>query len=138
MSRPSMTGVAGTVPPASETNVGRRSIVAATASLTEPAGTWPGHQARVGTRTPPSQVEPLPPRSGPALPPSVPLMSHGPLSEVKTTSVSLSSPCARKVSSTWPTLQSTSSTQSPKRPFWDLPANAAPGQIGVWTALWAK
>ncbi len=91
MSRPSMTGSEGTVPPASVTNVGRRSIVPATASQTLPGAILPGHQARVGTRTPPSHVLPLPPRNGPALPPSAPLMSQGPLSLLKTTSVRPSS-----------------------------------------------
>ena len=77
------------MPPAIATQVGNRSIVPATASLTLFGAILPGHQARVGSRTPPSQVLPLPPRSGLALPPSAPLTSHGPLSLVKTTSVCL-------------------------------------------------
>ena len=64
------------------------------------------YHAIVGTRTPPSQVLPLPPRSGFALPPSVPLISHGPLSLVKITSVFSSSPFARSASSTTPTPRS--------------------------------
>ena len=40
-----------------------------------------------GTRTPPSNVVPLPSRSGPGEPAWLPYDSHGPLSEVKITSV---------------------------------------------------
>ena len=89
----------------------------------------------VGTRTPPSQVLPLPARSGFALPPSAPFTSQGPLSEVNTTSVFSASFSSRSVSSTRPTLQSTSSTQSPNRPLADFPRNFSPAWIGVWTAL---
>ena len=75
-------------------------MVPATASLVLFGAILPGHQAIVGTRTPPSQVLPLPPRSGFALPPSAPLMSHGPLSLVKITSVFSCSFSSRSVSRT--------------------------------------
>ena len=117
MSRPSITGSAGSWPPASDTNVGNRSIVPATASQLVPAGIRPGQQAIVGTRTPPSHVLPLLPRSGPAEVKSFTGPTHGPLSLVKITSVWSSSPCSRNVSSTRPTLASTSSTQSPNPPL---------------------
>jgi len=97
----------GTVPPARVTNVGSRSMLPATASHDAPAGTWPGHQAMVGSRIPPSHVVVLKPRSGAFTARGVP-----PLSEVKRTSVRESSFSSRRVSSTWPTLQSTCSTQS--------------------------
>src|SRR5688572_33368444 len=127
MLRPSIVGSVGTVPPASATNVGSQSMFPATASHVAPAGTRPGHHAIVGTRTPPSKVEPLPPRSGPASPPSLPLLSQGPLSLEKRTSVLPSSFSSRSSSSTRPTLQSSSSTQSPYRPFFDLSRNRSPG-----------
>ncbi len=98
-SRPSITGSAGTTPPAMLTAVGSKSMVPATASQTLPGAIFPGHHATVGTRTPPSHVLPLPPRKGNALPPSVPLISHGPLSLVKTTSVRSSSFSSRRLSS---------------------------------------
>jgi len=79
-----------------------------TASVSVPAGILPGHQAMVGSRIPPSSVLPLKPRSGALTPRGVP-----PLSEVKITRVFSLNPSARTVSSTCPTLQSTSSTQSP-------------------------
>jgi hypothetical protein len=133
-----MTGAAGTLPPASG-HAGGQHVDGAGDGIAHAAGAiLPGHQAMVGTRTPPSQVLPLPPRSGPALPPSAPLMSQGPLSLVKTTSVFRSSFSSRSVSSTRPTLQSTSSTQSPKRPFCDLPRNFLAGMMGVCTAVCGK
>src|SRR5689334_4140205 len=100
-----MTGSAGTLPPARVTKVGSRSIVPATALLTLFGAILPGHHASVGTRTPPSQVLPLPPRRGKALPPSAPLTSHGPLSLLKTTSVFSANFSSRRVSRTRPTLQ---------------------------------
>ena len=63
-SRPSITGSAGTLPPARATKVGSTSIVPATTSLLLLGAIFPGHHTRVGLRTPPSQVLPLPPRSG--------------------------------------------------------------------------
>ena len=113
-------------------------MVPATVSVDVPGAIRPGHQAMVGSRMPPSQVLPLAPRNGAALPPSLPFTAQGPLSLVKMTSVRWSSFRSRNVSSTRPTLQSTSSTQSPKRPLADLPAKAAPGWMGVWTALCAR
>ena len=62
-------------------------MVPATASLVLFGAIVPGQRAIVGTRTPPSQVVPLPARSGFALPPSAPLISYGPLSLVNTTRV---------------------------------------------------
>lgn len=136
MSRPSIMAAAGTSPPASDTNVGNRSIVPANASHSLPAGTRPGHQAIVGTRTPPSHVLPFDPRSGPAEPPSTPFTVQGPLSLVKITSVFSASPSLRIVSRIRPTLQSTSCTQSPNRPLSLVPRNRSPGKIGTCTAVW--
>src|SRR4051794_34415700 len=113
MSWPSILLSVGVLPPASFTNVGRKSMLPTTASQALLAAILPGHQAIVGSRTPPSQVLPLPPRSGPASPPSFPCVSQGPLSLLKTTNVLLLSFKSRKASSTLPTLQSTSSTQAP-------------------------
>lgn len=62
---------------------------------------------------PPSQVAPLPSRRMPAEPPWVLKMSHGPLSEVKTTSVFSWSLCWWSVLMIWPTDQSISSMTSP-------------------------
>ena len=133
-----MTGCAGTSAQAIFRQVGSTSMVPATAPHTLPGAILPGHHASVGTRTPPSQVVPLPPRKGPALPPSGPLMSQGPLSLVKMTSVFVSSCSSRSVSNTRPTLASTSCTQSPKRPFCELPWKALPGWMGVCTAVCGK
>ena len=113
MSLPSITRSAGGWPPANFTRVGSTSISLITASQEAPGAILPGHQAMVGSRTPPSQVEVLPPRKGPATPPFGPSLRHGPLSLVKSTRVRASSFSARSVSSTRPVLQSTSSTQSP-------------------------
>ena len=55
----------------------------------------PGHQARHGTRMPPSQVEPFPSRSRPAEPPCNFWISQGPLSLVKTTRVDSANPSSR-------------------------------------------
>jgi len=125
-SRPSITGSAGSLPPATATKVGKRSMVPATASLALLGAILPGHQAIVGTRTPPSHVLPLPARSGFALPPSAPFTSHGPLSLVKITSVRSVNFNSRRVSNTCPTLQSTSSTQSPNRPLAELLSGVDP------------
>ena len=68
MSRPSMTGSAGTLA------AGERHAASAAdrwcrrrRRTSLPGAILPGHQARVGSRTPPSHVLPLPPRNGPAL-----------------------------------------------------------------------
>ena len=58
-------------------------------------GIFPGHHAIAGTRIPPSQVLPLNPRNGLFTDRGVP-----PLSDVKITSVLLSSFSSRSVSST--------------------------------------
>src|SRR5690348_10729438 len=108
MSLPSMRRSAGTDPPASFTNVGSTSRLAVTASQVAPAGILPGHQAIVGSRMPPSNVLALNPRNGALLAARVP-----PLSDVNNTSVRPSSFNSRSLSTTRPTLQSTSSTQSP-------------------------
>src|SRR4051794_18203630 len=107
-SLPSILRSVGTSPPAILTKVGNTSRLAVMAAQVEPAGTLSGHQARVGSRTPPSNVDALLPRNGPLSAALVP-----PLSEVNSTSVLPSSFSSRSVSSTLPTLQSTSSTQSP-------------------------
>ena len=99
-------------------------MVPATPSFCDPALIFPGHQAIVGTRTPPSSVQPLLPRSGPDTPPALPFEAHGPLSVVKRTSVFSSSFSRRSVSRICPTLQSTSSTQSPNVPIIDLPTKS--------------
>ena len=78
--------------PASFRQVVNRSMVQASSWVTTPAGTRPGHQAMPGSRMPPSQVEPLPSRKGPAEPPASPSISHGPLSLVKKTRVLRSKP----------------------------------------------
>src|SRR5210317_547515 len=78
--------------PASETKVGNRSGVPEIASHLVPAATCPGHLTIVGSRTPPSRVQPLLPRSGPDTPPFLPFDAQGPLSDVKMTSVLLSRP----------------------------------------------
>ena len=67
--------------------VTKRSIVVATSRCTTPARTFPGHHAIAGTRIPPSHVDPLPSRNSPAEPPACSMISHGPLSLLKTTSV---------------------------------------------------
>ena len=103
-SRPSKIRSCGASPPLSFAKVGRRSMVVAISSETEPPGTVPGHQATVGSRIPPSQVVPFRPRRGAFTDPREP-----PLSEVKITSVSSAIPNSRTVSRIMPTLQSTSS-----------------------------
>ena len=50
-------------------NVGNRSSVLASSSLSCPWRICPGHQKIPGTRSPPSQVDILNPRNGAALPP---------------------------------------------------------------------
>ncbi len=100
------------------------SIIEVMASVEVLAGIVPGHQASVQVRMPPSNVCPLPPRSGPLLDPC---RRAPPLSEVKITSVRFSMPNARTVSSSSPTLESTSSTQSPSRPLGEPPMNRGAG-----------
>ena len=94
MSRPSMMRAVETGAPASFASVGSRSIVIAGSAPTAPLGMRPGQRAMNGTRTPPSNDVPLPSRNGPGDPAWLPYDSHGPLSEVKMTSV-LSSRFAR-------------------------------------------
>ena len=48
--------------------VGKRSIVIAGSEHTELAGIFPGHQANVGSRHPPSNMVPFPSRKGAAEP----------------------------------------------------------------------
>ena len=105
MSLPSITRSSGTSPPASLVSVGSRSMPVMASSDSVPAGIVPGQRATNGTRTPPSRVEPLPPFNGPALPP-VPVL--GPLSDVKMTSVFLSSPSSFRDRRISPVLQSSS------------------------------
>ncbi len=89
MSRPSI-GRSGSGAPASARD--RREEVDRHGRLAHhrAGGDRPGQRATNGTRTPPSKAVPLPSRSGPAEPAWSPYESHGPLSEVKTTSVSRS------------------------------------------------
>src|SRR5258708_17900302 len=101
------------MPPASLRRVGRKQVFPETAGNTVRAAVLPGHHARDGWRTPPSRVLHFPPRNGPAVPPSLPFTSHGPLSLLNITSVFSASFSSRSVSNTRPVLQSTSSTQSP-------------------------
>src|SRR4051812_49566053 len=126
MSLPSILLSSGTVPPARPTSVGSTSISLTGVSQTDPAAILPGHQTTVGSRMPPSRVEPFPPRNGPATPPFLPCANHGPLSLVNKTSVFRSSFNSFRVRRTRPALQSTSSTQSPYLPLADLPANCGP------------
>ena len=88
------------------------------AAVELPAAMRPGHQAIVQTRMPPSSVLPLPPRSGVLF---APWFTGPPLSLVNTTSVRPSSFSSLRTSSTHPTLQSTSRTQSWSRLPPDLP-----------------
>ena len=88
MSPPSILRSAGTLPPASFTNVGSKSIFARH-GVADAAG---GDRARATRRSsaracPLPRCVPLPPRSGPAMPPFLPCVSQGPLSLVKMTSV---------------------------------------------------
>ncbi|OQA40817.1 MAG: hypothetical protein BWY52_02770 [Chloroflexi bacterium ADurb.Bin325] len=105
---------AGAAVPASAAKVGRKSSEATISAVVLPAGTTPGHHSRHGTRSPPSHVENLPPRSGALLPPRSP---REPLSEVKTTSVLRSSPSRRSSWNNTPTLQSMHSTAAPYGPL---------------------
>ena len=84
MSAPSILRSAGTVPPASLTKR-RQHVDVRRRRHRRPCRrrSCPATRRCVGSRTPPSQVVPLPPRSGPATPPSLPCVSHGPLSLVK-------------------------------------------------------
>lgn len=105
--------------------VGSRSIMLAMSLSSCFAGILLGQRMIAGTRTPPSQLEYFPPRSGSALAPflSVSWPSGGPLSDRKITSVrwSISSLCSS--ARTFPRLQSSSIITSPYRPRRDLPAN---------------
>ena len=49
--------------------MGSRSIIRPGSSNSVPAGRWPGHEAMLGTRIPPSNTEPFDPRKPPAEPP---------------------------------------------------------------------
>jgi hypothetical protein len=98
----------GSGAPQSFAMVGKRSMVEAIPSLVLPRLIRPGQRARNGTRTPPSQVIPLRPRSLPGLP-----WNQGPLSEVKMTSVLESCPVRFSALNNSPMLQSSSSMTSP-------------------------
>ena len=137
-SRPSIFTSCLIFPPAKETKVGNTSVVPAMPADSVPGAMVPGHQARVGSRTPPSSVQPLLPRNGPDTPPALPLDAHGPLSLVNSTSVFSASFSSFKAPNTCPTLQSTSSTQSPYTPFLDLPAKSGCGYSGTCMAVWGR
>ena len=94
--------------PARAMSVGKRSMFIVGASTTRPAGSTPGHEAISGTRMPPSSGMPLRPRSPSALP-----WNHGPLSLVKTSSVSSRRPRSASAFTISPTLASSSATESP-------------------------
>ena len=91
-----------------------------------PAGIRPGQRIRHGSRTPPSRFVPLLPENGGAG------RRSGPLSEVKITRVRSSRPSSRKVAMIWPTDQSSSSTESPSRPWALLPLKSAEAATGAW------
>ena len=65
-----------------------------------PGGMRPGQRATNGTRTPPSNDVPLLSRNGPGDPAWLPYDIHGPLSDVKMTSVLSSAPVRLIASST--------------------------------------
>ena len=100
-----------------------------------PGDIFPGQRAIPGTLCPPSQVVPLPHRRRPAFPPLISPASAGlenddvlrhigyssialcyPLSAVKNTNVSLSTPAALSACMTCPTPQSSSARASPNDP----------------------
>ena len=114
------------------------SIVLASASTTRPAAAIPaGHRMIPGTRIPPShELSALPPRSGPAEPPSKQSSMCGPWSEMKKTSVSLSTPFAFSASNTLPAAQSISRTPSPHKPFALVSSNSGP--LNILTCMCAK
>ena len=107
----------------------------ASSSDTVPAGMRPGHRATKQTRCPPSQVVPLPPRSGPLL---APWRVAPPLSDVKITNVLSSIPSSSSLAMIWPVDQSISSTASPHAPFADLPANRSEEYCGQCGIVWAR
>ena len=103
MSTPSIVLSEGTGTFAKPANVGRISVLMAGSDTTEPATSCPGQRINAGTRIPPSNCVLLPPARTPALPPSIPYSSHGPLSEMNMTSVSLSIPNSTSLARTRPT-----------------------------------
>ena len=113
MSLPSRIRSVGIAAPVIPAIVGNRSIAVTISSRTIPAAIRPGHRMTAGTRWPPSNVVPLPSRSGPAEPLCDPLTSHGPLSDVKTTNVCSSRPSRSRVPRISPTDQSISAMTSP-------------------------
>ena len=90
-----------------------RSMVVPKAVVVTPDLILPGQRKIAGTRKPPSQVLTLPSKKGPAEPPFSFWLNHGPLSEVKTTSVFSSIPSWPRVCRIWPADQSISSIVSP-------------------------
>ena len=91
-----------------------------------------------GTRWPPSNVVPLPSRSGTADPLCDPFTSHGPLSEVKTTRVRSSRPSWSRVFRISPTDQSISMITSPYSPRSDAPANRSDTYSGRCGIEWGR
>ena len=85
--------------PAAASAVGSRSIVSATRFDRESGRIRPGQRAHIGTRSPPSYSVPLPSRMSPF---RAPTLTCPPLSLVKITSVSRSSPVSASVFSTRP------------------------------------
>ena len=109
----------------------------------------PGHHTRQGTLTPPSQVDPFPPRRGPFEPPSngpipecwlrygfsSPVLApiQAPLSEIKIARVLFEREASpRTTSSIDPMLASISSTASPYVPLREIPMYSGPVKSGTW------
>ena len=98
MSKPSKTTPSGTFAADAFASVGNTSRAVKNSSETIPAGIRPGQRIRKGTRTPPSNMSPLRPLSGPESP-----APPAPLSETKITIVWSLSAYSSKRSSTRPT-----------------------------------
>src|SRR5208337_1269509 len=98
--------------PAAATNVGNQSSPENNPFSTLPEGAFPGQRTMQGTRKPPSITVPLPPANG-VWPPSGQVKFSVPLSVVKTTMVSCSSPSSLSFFMTAPTMSSS----------WAIPAS---------------
>ena len=105
---PSSCHSGSTTPPATAANVGKKSSDITGSSIFVPALICPGQRMHIGTRMPPSNSEPLRPRSLPLL---APVNVWPPLSLVNTTSVFSAKPAACSACSTLPTLSSNALTR---------------------------
>ena len=120
-----------------------------------PGVIFPGQRAIPGTLCPPSQVVPLPQRKRPAFPPLISPESAGlansdssytikiwylcyPLSAVKNTNVSLSTPASLSACMTCPTPQSSSARASPNGPRRVVLVKSFPANWGWWVCWKAK